>query len=173
MSNEPDMLASPGPGAADRVNLPGIFLLVVGILNALAGLWAVGTGVRGMLFADKAREEFRKGFEKGLEQGQGKKQLTQQEKEQVEAIGKFMEMAIGAGGPTNLIVGLINLVAAAVTILGAVKMRTLRSRGLAMTGAVLAMLPCISPLGCCLVGEAVGIWALIVLCNAEVRAAFR
>jgi hypothetical protein len=72
-----------------------------------------------------------------------------------------------------LAVGVISLIAAIVTILGAVKMRSLESRGLAITGALLAMIPCISPLGCCLVGEGIGLWALIVLSSADVKAAFR
>ena len=46
----------------------------------------------------------------------------------------------------------------------------LRGRGLAMTGSVLSMIPCLS--GCCIVGLPVGIWALVVLNNPDVRAGF-
>jgi hypothetical protein len=49
------------------------------------------------------------------------------------------------------------------------RMRQLRSRGLAMVGAVLAMAPC-SPV--MLVGLPVGVWSLIVLADPAVRAAF-
>jgi predicted Zn finger-like uncharacterized protein len=55
-------------------------------------------------------------------------------------------------------------------LIGAHKMKTLESYGLAMTGAIVAMLPCN---GCCLLGLPFGIWALVVLSNAEVKDAFR
>jgi hypothetical protein len=58
-----------------------------------------------------------------------------------------------------------------VIFLGARKMQSLQSYGLAMTAAILAMLPCVSP--CCLVGLPIGIWALVVLSDAEVKGAFR
>ena len=46
----------------------------------------------------------------------------------------------------------------------------LRSRGLAMTAAILAMIPCFSP--CCLLGLPFGIWALVVLSKPEVQSQF-
>jgi hypothetical protein len=50
-------------------------------------------------------------------------------------------------------------------------MISLRNYGLAMTSAVLTVIPCVTP--CCLLGQAAGIWALVVLMNNDVRAAFR
>src|SRR5205823_4951836 len=50
-----------------------------------------------------------------------------------------------------------------VTVLGGICMMKLRSYGLAVTGAIFAAIPFVSPLGCCLVGEVVGIWSLVVL----------
>ncbi len=58
-----------------------------------------------------------------------------------------------------------------VIILGAVRMKNLQSYSFAMTSAILAMLPCISP--CCVLGLPFGIWALVVLSDAAVKAAFR
>ena len=46
-------------------------------------------------------------------------------------------------------------------------------RHFAVFVAVLTAIPCISPASCCLLGEAMGIWALVVLLNQEIRAAFR
>jgi hypothetical protein len=54
-----------------------------------------------------------------------------------------------------------------------VQLRRLRTYWVAVSGALLAVVPCVSPLGCCGIGEAVGIWALVVLLNADVRSAFR
>lgn len=59
----------------------------------------------------------------------------------------------------------------ALTIVGAVKMKNLRSYGLAMTAAILMVLPCFTPCG--LLGTPFGIWALVVLAKPEVKAAFR
>ena len=55
-------------------------------------------------------------------------------------------------------------------LIGAVNMINLSSRGLAMLGAVLAMIPVVS--GCCCLGVPVGIWALIILGDSEVKAAY-
>jgi hypothetical protein len=52
-------------------------------------------------------------------------------------------------------------------------MVSLKSYGLAMTGSILAAIPCLSAMGCCGIGEAVGIWSLIVLMSADVKSAFR
>jgi hypothetical protein len=52
-----------------------------------------------------------------------------------------------------------------------VKMKRLESYGLAMTAAIIVMVPYVSP--CCILGLPFGIWALVVLCDSSVKAAFR
>lgn len=52
----------------------------------------------------------------------------------------------------------------------AMEMQKLRSWGLSLTAAILAVVPCFA---CCLFGIPVGIWAIVVLANADVKAAFR
>jgi hypothetical protein len=74
------------------------------------------------------------------------------------------------GGAMNFVWAIVALVIGALNILGGMKMRQLRSYGLAMTGAVTAMLPCTC---CCPAGLGAGIFALVVLMNADVKAAFR
>ncbi len=69
-----------------------------------------------------------------------------------------------AGTTIRLLMGIIVLI-------GAVKMKRLESYGLAMASAILAMIPCTSP--CCLLGLPFGIWALVVLSDTHVKAAFR
>jgi hypothetical protein len=54
-------------------------------------------------------------------------------------------------------------------IVAGVRMRQLRSRWLAITGAVLAMLPCSAVM---LLGIPVGVWSLIVMADPTVREAF-
>jgi hypothetical protein len=60
---------------------------------------------------------------------------------------------------------------AVVIFMGAGKMKRLESYGFAMAVSIIAMIPCISP--CCLIGLPMGIWALVVLLDPNVKAAFR
>ena len=62
-------------------------------------------------------------------------------------------------------------VASGFTILGGVKLLKLRGYGLAMAGAIMAMIPCVG--GCFLLGLPFGIWAMVVLMKPEVKAAFQ
>jgi hypothetical protein len=50
------------------------------------------------------------------------------------------------------------------------RMLNLRNYGLVMAAAVVACVPCCSPM--CVLGIPFGIWALVVLNNAEVKSAF-
>ena len=69
----------------------------------------------------------------------------------------------------NLIIG---LACGIVVLLGAIRMKKLQSYGLAMTAAILSIIPCTSP--CCfLIGTPIGIWALVVLNDPAIKAAFR
>lgn len=59
----------------------------------------------------------------------------------------------------------------AVVFLGALKMKSLQSYGLAMAGAIAACLPCCGPCFGCL-SLPLGVWALILLTRQEVKQAF-
>lgn len=79
------------------------------------------------------------------------------------------ELIQGMQGP---MIGVGNLVIAALNGLvffGALKMLRLQSHGLAVTAAVIAMLPCQC---CCVLGLPFGIWALVVLNRPEVKSQF-
>jgi hypothetical protein len=56
-----------------------------------------------------------------------------------------------------------------IVLVGAIRMRKLKSYSLAVTAATLALMPCS---GCCIVSLPCGVWALVVLLNQDVRAAF-
>ncbi|HEY1171172.1 MAG TPA: DUF4339 domain-containing protein [Verrucomicrobiae bacterium] len=77
------------------------------------------------------------------------------------------EMAKQMRGP--MMVGMLGggVVSVILIFLGAFRMLNLKNYGLAMTGAIAAFLPCICP--CCLLGIPLGIWALVVLNNADVK----
>jgi predicted Zn finger-like uncharacterized protein len=80
----------------------------------------------------------------------------------------------GGRGPEDAFLGIFGAVIGVAwggfVIAGARKMKNLESYGMAMAAAIVAMLPCN---GCCLLGLPFGIWALVVLSDAEVKAAFR
>jgi hypothetical protein len=63
----------------------------------------------------------------------------------------------------------LNLAFSITVIIGGWQMRQARSYGLALIAAIVALLPC--TFGWVL-GLPIGIWALIVLMDAEVKAAF-
>ena len=71
----------------------------------------------------------------------------------------------------GLVFNFIGGVVAIVVITGALKMKRLQSYPFAMIASIIAMIPCISP--CCLLGLPFGIWALVVLSDPQVKAAFR
>ena len=90
-------------------------------------------------------------------------------------VGSAFQVVLVATGETDedAIVGLIgsgmSAAVQAVILIGALKMRRLQAYSLAVAAAVLAVLPCF---GCCLVGMPLGVWALVVLADPHVRAAF-
>lgn len=67
--------------------------------------------------------------------------------------------------------GVVGLGADALVFLGALSLLRVSSYGLAMTGSILAVIPCLSP--CCVLGIPFGIWALVVLNDESVKAGFR
>jgi hypothetical protein len=74
-------------------------------------------------------------------------------------------------GGINAATGALQTIIGILVIVGAGKMRRLESYGFAMAAAVLAMIPCLSPCWC--LGLPFGIWAIVVLSDGQVRAAFR
>jgi hypothetical protein len=63
----------------------------------------------------------------------------------------------------------VKLALDALTLYGAWQMRQLRNWGLSMTAAICAMLPCSV---CCLLGLPLGIWAVVVLIDRDIKQAF-
>ena len=72
-------------------------------------------------------------------------------------------------GPGGLAIGAVGLIVGAVVLLGGLKMKNLSSRGMALTGTISALIPCVSP---CCIGIPLGVWSLIVLSKPEVKNAF-
>lgn len=132
--------------AASKVNGPAIFLMVtagLGILAQVASLLMRLLGVAGAGMG-------------GFPGGSGS--------EEAERI-----QAMFAGG-LGIVTAIIGIGIGVVIFLGAMKMKNLQSWGFALASAILAMIPCISP--CCCLGLPAGIWAIIVLVDANTKASF-
>ena len=74
-------------------------------------------------------------------------------------------------GSVGLVVGVVNILLGLLVLFAAIKMKKLENYGLAMTGAIVPMIPCIS-FPCCVLGLPFGIWALVVLNKPSVKDAF-
>jgi hypothetical protein len=133
------------PLAARRVSAPATALMVMAILGALGNLViaAMYGVILGMAMAGHVNK---------VANGQNPQQLV---------LGSVMIEIMAVGG----------LIANVVLFLGARKMYKLQSYPFAMIAAVLALIPALSP--CCVLGVPFGIWAMVVLCNSSVKAAFR
>lgn len=127
-----------------KLKVPGVALLITGILNAGFGLIALVSGA------------FRLS---GL--GPPESIPTNEN----ERLGFIIGTVLGYG-----IAG-VSLLLAPLVIIGALKMMRGKSYGLGMSAAIIATLPVTS---CCfLLGIPAGVWAIIVLRNPEVKGFFK
>lgn len=145
---QPEMPAPmPAANAAERVKLPAISLIVVGIIGVLLGLHEILEGT-GLVDADPLQK---------LLGGQN--------------LPKWLKQSMVASSVTSLIADAVVLLTSGFVIFGATRMLKLQSFGLVMASAIVAMVPCLGP--CCCIGAPVGLWALLVLNKPEVKAAFQ
>ena len=129
-------------GAGDRTKLPAIFLYVVCVLSIGYSLLSIVAQLAGL-------EPPGGGF-------------ANQQQQMGEEIGRII----------GFVLLFVFLLRDGFIIFAAWQMQSLGSYGIAMTGAILSVIPCLgSP--CCILGIPFGIWALVVLNDDAVKAAFR
>jgi hypothetical protein len=156
MPSAPPLYNSPGANAGredalQSVKGPAIALIVTAILNMILALW----GLVKMLFFPTNLTQFNA-------------EMQQLNNPQMQA---FMQKMISmSSGPFGIVNELFCIAMAVLILMGATKMRSLRSYEFAFTAAILAMIPCLTP--CCLLGLPFGIWALIVLSKPTVKSYF-
>jgi len=165
-----DELPSQSARAADRVSVPGILLIIVGVINLLWALYqiygfastAMATPQELMAQQQQMADAIKKLFPQFAEEFD--KQLKQADPQQLKTQSMLVQ------GPLALFFTLSGIL----PLVGGIRMRSRRGYGLAVTGAIFALFPCVTP-GCCLfaIGPIAGIWSLVVLSNAEVKAAFQ
>lgn len=134
--------------ALEKVKLPAVGLIVVGALGAASALLRAVQGA-----TNEQVDQLRQAFDQaGIDPG-------------------TTENLVSALAGGNLVISLLALAISALVLWSGLQMRQLKGRGLAIAGAILGMIPCFTGC-CCVIGLPVGIWALVVLMNAEVKAAF-
>ena len=124
-----------------KVKMPAIFLIITAGIGMLFGVISILMSLLGMGTMD-----------------------TYQTPE-LEKFAPFMT------GGFSILLNCIGLLIGVFIIFASMKMMKMQSWGLAMTAAIIAMVPCISP--CCILGIPFGIWAIVALSNSDVKAAFK
>lgn len=158
--NATTMTYPPDRNVESRTAAPGICLIVVGVLNMALGVLVLRNGFE---VQHMTLDEFRQMLESnpawGVVTG-GKKAAPTEDQKSFTAVA-------------NVGLGVLNVLGAVLTVFAGVSMRSLSRYGLAVAGAVWALIPFLSLSACCGIGEIVGIWALVVLLGQEVRSAFQ
>jgi hypothetical protein len=158
--------------ARDRVRLPAIFLIVIGVMNLLFSLLPGGGAIGvAMMSADNLHQMVvnqYKTMEKDNPQsplfGNMVKELNKQDPQ------AFKTSAVVQYG----LLGGAEFIGALVVIIGGMRMLQMRSYGLCILASIVASVPCVSPTCCCFgISGIVGLWSIIVLLSTNVRMAFR
>lgn len=129
-----------GPGAKNQVGGPAVALMITAILGILCQIVGIVWQIVGMPL------------------------MLAQQNQQMPAAFTMMT------GKLSVVLGGFNILVGVFIFFAALKMKKLENYTLALTGTVLAMIPCLSP--CCLLGLPFGIWALVVLNKPEVKESF-
>lgn len=138
-------------GARDALNLPSLFIIILGALGAVLFLFSMVNEASGgsMRMAQALAESL--------------------PPDQQERIRQIIAMQKSAG--SGIFSSIICLAFAGFTIFAGLQMRSLKNWGVALAGAILVMIPCSTNCCCCL-GIPIGIWALLTLTKPEVKSAF-
>ncbi len=134
---------NPAAAAAEsKVAAPGTVLALTGVVMALMGVFTMLNALFG--FADGVMASY----------------TTDQ------------QMDAALSGTTGALLGAMNFVCSLLVAAAGWRMRHLESHLLCTIGALMAVVPCFTGCGCCLLSVPVGIWALVVLNDAAVKAEF-
>jgi hypothetical protein len=170
LAGKPTTLSAPLPlvseengerqAALQRVKVPAVALVVAAILNILLSVWSL-----------VAAAFFRPTEQEINLQLQPLKQLNDPQFQQL--VQKVIHIFYGPFGTTfGILNSLFGLAISVLILAGAIKMQSLRSHEMALTAAVLTVIPGLTP--CCgyVIGLAFGIWALVVLRRPDVKSQF-
>jgi hypothetical protein len=149
---EPPSRGNRTEAARQRVSLPGLFMLICGLISLFISVLNIALLWIAPDVALKDQYEFMKQFMKNQPVPPYEEFVKSQQRQ-----GTF--------------VGIVQILGSVFMTLGGIKMRNLEGYGIAMTGAIAASIPCCTNQCYCL-SLPIGIWVIVVLLNAEVKAAF-
>ncbi len=145
--------------ARRRVRPPAILMLIVGVLNLLCGLFFMVRSI------SVKQEGMPTNFKQVWED------MDPEARDNLVQNGWSPESLFFALINSVLVYGGVASLVSVISVFGAIRMMSLHSYGLAMFGAILTAIPCVTP--CCLIGQVAGVWAILILLNPAVRKAFR
>ena len=149
--SDPGHNYTPGSNVSGKVMGPAIGLAVCGGLSALHALYGMVRNVTGLNNRDDGPPP------------------NIQDNEALMELYRAMEPYDGL---INITMSIVMLIVSLLILMGGLRMMKLKNYGLCVTTAILAICPCIWICGCCGIGNGIGIWALVVLMSADVKAAF-
>lgn len=146
------MPSAPSGAAKELLNLPSLFIIILGALG-------------GLLILSSMVNQLAGGSQRMLES-----LIASMPADQRDQMGPLIEMANKSQGG-GVVWSVICLGLAGFVVFAGLQMRSLKNWGVCLAGAILVMIPCSTSCCCCL-GIPVGIWALITLTKPEVKSAF-
>ena len=147
--------------ARQKVAVPAVFLILFGLVSVVLGTaYLVASAV--------ASDALIKGYADLLQPMIEAQPPSPQRQDQLDQIAQLRQVRLDT--PSNLGVSLLGVALSGLITFGGVRMKGLKSWGLAVTASVLSMTYlCV---GCGCLPFPFGLWALIVLLNGDVKAAF-
>lgn len=136
--------------AREKVRTPAILLMITGVINALVGVVA-GSMMPALFFG--MREE-----------------IEMEMAKDPELSPELIEVVINLYGWGGIVFAVISLIVGSLAIMGAIRMLSLRSWELGLFAAILSVIPCFQ--SCWLMSLPVGIYAIVVLCDARVKSGY-
>ena len=165
--NDPTRDESELAVAFARAQAPGILLMVVAGLNLAIALWMGAGAAIVVKDGDTEIDKIAKDQWRNMSPAQ-QKQLVNAGWDEETYISLFR-------GSVRFFLGwaVVSALCSLIVFVGGWKMIKLRSRGVAITGAILAIIPGLSCLSCVPVGTGIGIWCLVVLCSQDLLRGFQ
>lgn len=156
--NRPDVQA-----AREKMELPGLMLLIVGVFNLLLSLFLLFGAIQSFRLSEEEMERRWElmsrvpGMNRVLEEDSNLTVKTLRRRSQI----------------ISTVWAVLSVWAASMVLLAGIRMRAMRSFGLVVMGSFLAAVPFVSCTGCCGMGQLAGAWAIVVLLDPNVRLLFR
>lgn len=137
--------------AAGKVTVPAIGLIVAAILCLLEAIYDLIS-----IPSSAAKVQ----------------QIEAQMQDNPQALQFIQKIASITSGPLGYGTAILQIIIAILILIGAIKMKSLRSYEFAYATAILSVIPCINPCCAYILSLIFGIWAMIVLSKPDVKSQF-